>query len=151
MANVLILQWKIISKKITIGLNKALLNHYDMTPSEYIEEFKYAQIKPNESICQLAIRLKSLFMKAYGSTTLSLGEKRILCEQFLECLPQLDQRLLKTIATPTELCNIDQLAMRASRTARPVSTLNAITTEEINADEETEDSELSMDFLNIII
>ena len=99
-------------------MTENLLKIYDLSQAEYVEEYRNARILPNENVSRFAQRYKSLFMKAYLVSELSLGEKRLLVEGFLDALPPSDAKLLRIIAEPSELLDIDKIAQRASRTVR---------------------------------
>ena len=132
-----------------------LLKIYDYTQAEYVAEFKSATILPGENVARFAQRLKSLFMKAYkvsGSPSeLSVGERRLLVESFLDALPHSDGRLLRLVATQSELLDVDKLAIRASRTIRRTVSESPVTTIGDKPDDEekqsSEDECSALDFI----
>ena len=56
------------------------------------------------------------------------GERRMLVEQFLEGLPYSESSTLKLVATDSEMLDVDQLALRASRSGKPKQAVTAIST-----------------------
>ena len=101
-------------------LCQALVTKLDKRPSEYITEFKTTSKLPSESYSAYAHRLKELYKKGTECAgAMGQGERRLLVEQFLEGLPYSESSTLKLVASDKEMLDVDQLALRASRSGKP--------------------------------
>ena len=108
-------------------LCKVLNTRLDKRPSEYITDFKAATKAPNESYSAYAHRLKELYKKGTEcACTMGQGERRLLVEQFLEGLPYSESATLKLVATDAEMLDVDELALRASRSGKPRKKVNYV-------------------------
>ena len=81
----------------------------------------------SETYQEFALRIKKLYLRGTGNTTLNSGENLAIVEAFLNGLPSSESTALRLCANENELGDVFLLAKRASR-SRP----NTTKTDEIN-------------------
>ena len=87
----------------------------DKQKSEYMQEFAEVTKQAAESYNAYALRVKRLYLRGTGTSSLSAGEKVMLVETFLNGLPSSESTTLRLVASDAEMISIDDLSKRAAR------------------------------------